>query len=285
MFFLVYCKRYILHTHIYKQMNCKNCHSTYEMSIQFCSNCGAKVVHERLSLKNLWKNFATDFFGWDNKYLKTLWHLITKPKQILDGYISGVRKRYMSPFAFLAIGTAIAILAFNIFQDEYLDSTRMLAESQAEMIVANASSDLDVEALETMRQEVIDDQLAANKSMLNYFNIYTFLMLPLYALMSFLVFGKPHNYGEHLVINSYLQGVIFIFGVIFFLLSLMTNPMIYFISMLASILYYQYAYSKLNEYSAKRSILKLLKFFGLIIAVFLVLSVGGFLIGYLLGSA
>lgn len=133
--------------------------------------------------------------------------------------------------------------------------------------MANASSDLDIEALETMRQEVIDDQLAANKSMLNYFNIYTFLMLPLYALVSFLVFGKPHNYGEHLVINCYLQGVAFILGVVFFLLSLVINPIVYSISILFSIVYYQYSYTKLNDYSAKQSILKLLKFFALLFAI------------------
>ena len=41
---------------------------------------------------------------------------------------------------------------------------------------------------------------------LRNFNIITFLFLPFYALLSKLTYTKPHNFGEHIVINSYILG-------------------------------------------------------------------------------
>jgi len=101
-------------------MNCKNCNHNIADTNQFCPNCGAKVVLERITTKKLWKDFAVNFFGWDNKYLVTLKKLILKPEQVFNGYFNGVRKRYVNPFAFLAIGTALAVLVFSALSDSYI---------------------------------------------------------------------------------------------------------------------------------------------------------------------
>ena len=42
-------------------MNCKNCDLPLRTDYSFCSNCGAKVIRNRLTLKNLWYDFTERF--------------------------------------------------------------------------------------------------------------------------------------------------------------------------------------------------------------------------------
>lgn len=80
-------------------MHCKNCQTKLEGEKKFCTNCGAKVINHRLNLKTVMEEFFATFISWDNKFLKTFKHLITKPQLVANSYLDGVRKRYMQPFA------------------------------------------------------------------------------------------------------------------------------------------------------------------------------------------
>ena len=114
---------------------------------------------------------------------------------------------------------------------------------------------------------------------LQYFNLFSFLILPIYTWIAFRVFRAPYNYGEHLVINAYLQGVTFLTTTVTFLLSLVISPAIYFMSMLITVGYYCYAYGKLYEYGLSEILMKLLKFIGILFFVLLALLLLGIIIG------
>lgn len=64
-------------------MNCKNCNTQIEETAKYCSNCGANVVIERLTIKKTWSEVVSDFFGWDNKYLVTTKERVVSPEVIL----------------------------------------------------------------------------------------------------------------------------------------------------------------------------------------------------------
>ncbi|MGB3152312.1 MAG: DUF3667 domain-containing protein [Maribacter sp.] len=36
----------------------------------------------------------------DNTFLKTLLHLLIKPEIVVDGYIGGIRKKYLNPISY-----------------------------------------------------------------------------------------------------------------------------------------------------------------------------------------
>ncbi|NJM79441.1 MAG: DUF3667 domain-containing protein [Flavobacterium sp.] len=67
----------------------------------FCSNCGSKIVDDRLSLKGTWEEFIGPFFSWDNNFWRTFFDLFSKPKDVLEAYISGARKNIFNPFRIL----------------------------------------------------------------------------------------------------------------------------------------------------------------------------------------
>jgi hypothetical protein len=113
------------------------------------------------------------------------------------------------------------------------------------------------------------------KYLLKYYNVISFLFLPLYALISWLVFGSKYNYGEHLVINSYLQGLSFFIGIITFFISVYVYQPIMLLQIAFLIFYYLWTFSKLMNFGIGKALVKLLTFFGIIILLTIFLVVIG----------
>jgi predicted amidophosphoribosyltransferase len=57
-------------------MNCKNCGTALTSENNFCNSCGAKVIHNQLTLKNVFEDFSEQFLNYDNKFLQTFIALI-----------------------------------------------------------------------------------------------------------------------------------------------------------------------------------------------------------------
>ena len=75
-------------------MNCKNCNNTLKENQRFCDYCGSPILKNRLTPKILLRQINEEFLSIDNKFLQTFLVLITKPEEVIDGYLNGLRKRY-----------------------------------------------------------------------------------------------------------------------------------------------------------------------------------------------
>ncbi|MBQ4802446.1 DUF3667 domain-containing protein [Aquimarina sp. MMG015] len=271
-------------------MNCRNCENILADDADYCQSCGAKVIRERITLKGLKSDFFSNVLGLDNLFVRTLIHFVTSPDKVISEYISGTRKRYINPFAFLVIGTAVATFIFNFFSDDY--SELILAtqtESFYESLFSMSNPDIEKNTVEYQEKylEYKKEQAEANKVtqsfMLKYFNIIAFMLIPFYTFLAVMVFGrKRFNYGEHLVINSYLLGFGLFSGTLFFLLGLLISPSIYFVSSLVVIFYYLFTYKKLCSYSIGQMILKLLKFVVVLILSTIVFFIFAIIIGIII---
>lgn len=261
-------------------MNCKNCNESINIDNKFCSECGGKVVKERITFKKLLSNFTSEFFGWDNKYFVTLKNLIITPEKVIKSYIGGTRKRYVSPFAFLAIATTISILVFNYYAEDYLDYYASMNDQQTGFIFESL---LDEEALKEMQKNQ-QENAAFNSAFLEfglrYSNFLVFLFLPFYTLIAYFIFRKPYNYGEHLIINCYIQGMAFLMSVLLFLISIFILPVFGFYLIL-QVLFYAYVYKRVYGHSVGKFILSIFKFIGLILGIGIILFLAGFFAAYL----
>ena len=264
-------------------MLCKNCHIEISTSNNFCSNCGAKVVKERITVKGLLVDFLNEFFGWDNKYLNTLILMVKSPDVVLGEYVDGVRKKYVSPFVFIAIGAALATLCYNLFVDEYLEMSRAFNSKELELFNSN------MDFGDKTQAEYIEEQVKINNMvqnfMLKYFNIITFLFVPFYGFISYLVYRKPYNYGEHLIFTCYVQGTLFISSIVLFVSSLLISPYVFSLNIPLAVLFYLYAYGKLYKLSVGQSLGKLMVFIGVMavasILMLLIATGVGVLISFL----
>ena len=277
-------------------MICKNCKEKLENDAQFCDNCGAKVIVSRITFKQLVSELVINVFGIDSKFFLTLKKMITSPDEVLREYLTGVRKKYVNPFAFLAIGAGLSLIIFNYFADDFINMQSTLRSEDAIQLRKTANLDLSSikniskEELQKMEinKKIAQKQLEVSENMmqfmLHYYNLLTFLFLPFYALLSKWTYRKPHNFGEHIVMNSYLYGLTTYFSIIAFIAAMLIHPSIYFYSAIAYILYYLYAFKKLYNLSIGKTALKFFRFIIglLILGVILLVLIG--LVSYILGK-
>ncbi len=265
-------------------MHCKNCNEILEDEALFCDHCGAKVIRNRITLKLLLKELFSSF-GWDSLYFTTLKKMLSKPQVVLIEYLEGARKKYVNPFAYLAVGAALSVLVYNFFSEDYMRVNQSINEEGNKQLVELANTDLSklkniskVELLKLKKeQEAARLTLKLNETiftfMLKYFNLISFLYLPLYALLSKWTFRRPHNYGEHIIMNAYLFGTLMYFTIILFLLSIVIHPKIFFIGAMGSILYYLVVFGKMYNLSFKGHVLKLLRFLLMLLLLFLLIVI------------
>jgi len=245
-------------------MKCKNCHAELTESSKFCNVCGAKVVKQRITAKGLISDVAENVLGWDNKYFFTIKTLLSKPGVLLREYLEGTRKKYVNPFTFLVIGMTLAIFTFNFFDEQFIEANKGAQKAQMEWMAEkfggiNNSEEFQAEQLETSEKQI--------RFLLKYFNIFIVLLLPIYSFLAFIVYRKPYNYGEHIVINSFIQGLSFISISILFLISLVTHPLLYGLNSLLLLIFYAYAYGKLYKLSVGQSIKKVFIFIAIVMGI------------------
>lgn len=247
-------------------MNCKNCKSEITKSDNFCNNCGAKVIKERVTIKSLFSNLLKTL-GWDSNFFITLRFLIYKPQIIIKEYLNGIRKKYTNPFTFFAISLAISLFVFNQYSEQFI---LMSTPTNIQLIneVKNVSTSNPNKNNKIF--EIVYDpeaQKAFMEFQLKHYNLISFLFLPIFALIAFLVFGKPYNYAEHLLINTYLLGIITFFRVLIFMFSLIIKFNILSFENFFTFIFYFYTYKKIYKLTFGKLSFKILKFIGMLLVI------------------
>ena len=161
-------------------MDCKNCDRPLRTDYSFCSNCGAKIIRNRLTMKNLWHDVTERFFNIDNTFIRTFLHLFSKPEVVIGGYISGVRKKYLNPISYLTVALLLSGLAFLILKNVY-------GITLTEVPNGNAT-------------------LAAKMDRIyDYQTLMAYSSLPIYAALTWLFFldKNKYNFTEHFLISIY----------------------------------------------------------------------------------
>lgn len=257
-------------------MGCKNCKSELQQKDNFCRACGAKIIKERITIKGLFSNLL-ETLGWDSNFFVTLRHLLYKPQIVFEKYIDGTRKRYAAPFTFFAIILAVSLFVFSQYSEQFIQMSTNPG-LQAEITSSDKAKDTkNFKIFGYKNQDEFREGIM--KLQMQYYNLTSFLLLPLYTLIAFLVFGKPHNFGEHLVINTYLQGILTFLSILLFLLSLLTGINIFGSGIfILPLFYYPYAYKKLNGLTFGQTLMKILKFMGILLVLLIFLFVIGVVI-------
>lgn len=97
-------------------MNCKNCNFSLRTDYSFCPDCGAKVIHERITFKGLVHDFVERYFNVDNTFLRTITHMLIKPEVVILGYLNGIRRKYLNPASLLAIALTLSGLTLFVMK-------------------------------------------------------------------------------------------------------------------------------------------------------------------------
>ncbi len=249
-------------------MNCKKCHTELSEHYDYCRNCGARIIRNRLTFRNLFEHLSETFFNYDNKLLRTLIDLIKKPEDVIVGYINGVRKKYVNPISMFGLAltiTGIYMVIINKFFPEMVDFSNLAVEGQEEFQRRN--------------MQFVQE----------YQSIIVMLYVPIYALMARLVFfdKKRFNYTELLVVFMYIQAqisiVTAILTIIIGIIGYSSSTVGMFMLVLM-ILYSAYALKRIYELSLFDIIVRTL-LFGVVLAItFVIFTVLLFVYLYFTGE-
>ncbi|MCL5247107.1 DUF3667 domain-containing protein [Cellulophaga sp. 20_2_10] len=244
-------------------MNCKTCNTKLNNNNNYCSNCGAKIVLGRISLKGAWQEFIGPFFSWDNNFWKTFLNLFTNPKDVLEAYISGARKKYFQPFSYLVVYATIALIINKIFPS--VDAT-------------DFSDGFKYGTGDSNSKKVLENFNLIYQFYTNYYNLIIISSIPTYSLLTYLTFKKrDHNYSEHLVFNAYIQAnlgyALIVMQLIFFNLLELSKGLISSAFILTSAIYALYVFIKLYQLTLKQTLYAFFRYVAYIILAFIILII------------
>ena len=249
-------------------MNCKNCDDYIQHEYRFCPSCGAKTEVRRVTFTTLIKDLLDRVFDLDNSLFRTLKGMILRPEAVIDGYLTGVRKRYLNPVSVLGISLTLAGLVIFIMQKMY-----------------GGAIDL------TQGAQSVNPEFSRKWSdiMFDFNAVFYVMNIPVLAIPAFFFFNrKNYNLAEHHVAQLYAVSTYSILSFPISLALLVSGPETYLASSkwsLAVMLGFTlYIYWRLNRYKPFtfiwRSLLYLLVvtilFFLLIIGLLILLIVSGY---------
>lgn len=163
--------------------DCLNC-GTF-VTGNYCTNCGQKFQPTKLPLKLFLEDAVETLFNIDNRILKTIKDLFTKPGKITKFYIEGKRASYLPP---LRIYLSISIVYFLLIQ--LVDSTQVF--------FINFSGD--------------EEGMSQMGTIIQYS---LFFLVPIFALYTQLFHLKRKAYYvEYLILSFHIHSIWFIFLII-----------------------------------------------------------------------
>lgn len=227
------------------------------------------MIRKRLTLKNLFEHVSETFFNYDNKLLRTCTTLFTDPVDVIDGYVQGVRKRYVNPLGFFGLSLTLSGVALFVLQKFYIDEI-----------------DLSIYLYGSNDGEGFRDVMS---SIIEYNSIFFAFLIPFFALISWIVFiNKKYNYTEHIVLFFYSMSLLNILSVISSQVVLWIDPALYAYTgiafFIAMFIYHCYIYKHLFSLSWLSLILKTMLFFIVFIIAYIGMSIAFFLALMLTGQ-
>ena len=237
-------------------MTCKNCDARLRTDYLYCPACGAKVIRNRITIKNLWTDFLERYFNLDNTFIRTVVHLTTKPEVVIEGYLQGIRRKYLNPISYM--GIAITLSGLIVFL--------MVKSGDAmnfDMLNNNVS---------TRYQEKLMDFI------LDYQALIFLLFVPIMTIAGWLCFDqKRYNFAERTIIFMYALAH---YSLVIFLPSIIVLffiPEQYFIfsciGILFMVVYTTYVIVRISKSRGVKLIVRLLLFYFILLILYFAFSI------------
>lgn len=191
---------------------CKSCDSAILESHQYCPQCGAKVIRERLTIRRMLHDLLKLLTNLESPFVKTTSTLVASPKNITIGYIDGKRKVITSPIR----NAIIAITVYGVFKFLTNDIFKVTVGS-------NAVEDFFTGVFKGLTDDPVKNESSIDmgqveniKLFLAKYNQFTnFLVVPFLALMCSMFYkSSKYNYAEHFSISLYGVSISLLIGVV-----------------------------------------------------------------------
>jgi hypothetical protein len=163
---------------------CLNCQT--EFTASFCNNCGQKLTH-RYSVTHVLHELVHVFTHADKGIFSFAWNIVRKPGVVALDLVEGRRKRYFNLFQYLLL--IVGFVTFLMVKTNFIDFTMRTMNDLNEVKVSSRQAELQA--------------MVANGAQ-KYNNVLQMMLIPVYALFSWLFLGKKrkYNYAENIVLHT-----------------------------------------------------------------------------------
>ncbi|MBW8242776.1 DUF3667 domain-containing protein [Muricauda oceani] len=236
-------------------MTCKNCDTRLRTDFLYCPACGGKVIRNRITVKNLWTDVLERYFNLDNTFVNTFVHLFSKPEVVIEGYLQGLRRKYLNPISYL--GIALTLSGLIVF------------------MMAKSIDFMQFDAFDTKTQTVFQEKLMG--FIMDYQALIFIIYIPLMAISGWLCFDKKgYNFAERTIIFMYVLAHYSIFLFLPSVLVLLFIPEYYihfsFIGSLAMVVYATYAVIRISDSEGVALVARLLLFYMILFMLYILNS-------------
>lgn len=103
----------------YRGHKCLNCNTPLDISERYCHHCGQLNSTKKLSVKDFFDEFLSNFYAYDSKIRNSLIYLFSKPGILPKRYIAGQRTTFANPFRlFLSVSIILFIVMSFVKNNE-----------------------------------------------------------------------------------------------------------------------------------------------------------------------
>lgn len=243
-------------------MHCKNCHIQLREDQNYCDECGARIIKNRLTPRIIAQQVNEEFFSLDNRLLSTFIALFTKPEDVIVGYIEGTRKKFFDVIPYFAFSLTLAgiqVFLMSTFFKEALDVNIYEGMESIQGQENNPLKDMDFGFFT------------------DYQGLFYIIGVPISAFSTWIVYyllsEKRYNFTEHIVINLYYSAQVIIITAVFSILFLFFGLNYLMVSTILSIPYFIYLYFILKRVFKEQHVHTLAKFL-----LVMVVYIGGYLV-------
>jgi len=193
---------------------CRNCATVFVGN--FCPACGQEADTRMPGVWAFLFEMFTHHVGSEGKLPRTLWRLFARPGALTADYFAGIRARYIRPVRLYLIASVAFFVVGGVLTQHL--ATPIHIDNAVKIEIARESKDLrsewEEQLVKRVRQwtqlpEAVRTEVLV-KSAFDYAPKVMFMLLPLFALLTFLLYwNRRRPYVAHLVFALHWHALVF----------------------------------------------------------------------------
>jgi len=264
-----------------KKTHCLNCNYAFNQDENYCPNCSQENHDLKIPFHHFIEEFLEGLFHFDSKMWLSIKTLFFYPGKITRDFLEGKRVRFVPPirlyvffsfifFFLLSIVThvdekeknqkIIDVIKEKIKQDSTnnisdLDSIKQIIERDT----ATSKDEIELfNKLNRVKDLNKGEVSQLNQTIYKYMSYALFLLLPLFALITKLIYYRSHKYYyEHFIAAIHYHVIIFIILILSIPIYKFQLPLwLIFFLILGAFIYFVYSLKIVFQQSLRKSILK-----------------------------
>lgn len=159
----------------YRGKKCLNCSTGLDISEKHCHQCGQLNSTKKLTIKDFFEEFLSNFYAYDSRLRNSILSIFTKPGHLAREFNEGKRQKYANPFRLFLSFSIVLFITFNLTEgDANSNETKPAKTEQNDQIAAEKIQDSVINALEKGEiKSKLTDNIKKNKIEYSRDSIYT----------------------------------------------------------------------------------------------------------------